>query len=57
MFPNFIQVGLYLGDVYTGGGGGVEGAYNRDDNWVSYLEGVYSVGVLTGFYGISCEVT
>ena len=33
---------LYLG----------KGGYIRDVNWVSYLGGVYSVGVLTGFYGI-----
>ena len=34
------------GGAYRGGG-----AYIRD-NWVTYLAGVYSGGILTGFYGI-----
>ena len=29
----------------------------RDINWVTYLGGVYSGGVLTGFYGISISLT
>ena len=35
------------------GEGGGERAYIRDVNWVTYLGGVYSGGVLTGFCGIS----
>ena len=56
MFPKYTQLGLYSGEgeregleggAYRGGGG----AYIRD-NWVTYLAGVYSGGILTGFYGI-----
>ena len=28
------------------------GAYIRDINWVTYLGGVYTGGVLVGFYGM-----
>ena len=50
---------IYPTWLIFGGGGereGLEGAhiggaYIRD-NWVTYLAGVYSGGILTGFYGI-----
>ena len=50
MFPNFIQVGLYSGGVYTGG-------YIKDINWVTF-EGGSDIrgGVLTGFYGIAKNI-
>ena len=48
-------MGLYSGGVYTEVGGGW--AYIWDVNWVTYLggvylEGLYTGGVLTGFYGM-----
>ena len=43
MFPKFIQVYLYSGEaVYTEGGG----SYIRDVNWVTYLGGMYSGGLI-----------
>ena len=43
--------------LYSGRRAYIQGTYIRDVNWVTYLGGVYSVGlytgsVLTGFYGI-----
>ena len=54
MFPKYTQLGLYSGEGGRErgvGGGAYWGAYIRD-NWVTYLAGVYSGGILTGFYGI-----
>ena len=55
-------MGLYSGERIYGGPGGGWGAYIRDVNWVTYLEGayirggLYTGGVLTGFYSIFISV-
>ena len=51
----FRRLDKFDGPIFGGGWGCGHiygGAYIWDANWFTYLRGVYSGGVLTGFYGV-----